>query len=148
MNTNCIKNCSFLMWYAVLNISRIGPGMVSNFFSHYRLQFMQMPTISIWDLFFVKKALYGFHYFKYAATLAFLYHTILLKIKVCLMTHPLKFVLFLWQNDVLSFKDNDITTLIVEGGWASDDNNSSFGEQAHANSGTIFYNEDRPEILK
>ena len=49
---------------------------------------------------------------------------------------------------MLSFKENDITTLIVEGGWASDDNNSSFGERPHANSGTIFYNEDSPEILK
>ena len=27
-----------------------------------------MPTISIWDLFFVKNAFYGFRYFKYAAT--------------------------------------------------------------------------------
>ena len=41
------------------------------------------------------------------------------------MTHPLKFLLFLRKNDALSFKENDITTLIVEGGWASDDNNSS-----------------------
>ena len=39
-------------------------------------------------------------------------------------------------------------TLIVEGEWASDDNNSSFGERPHANSGTIFYYEDSPEILK
>ena len=31
------------------------------------------------------------------------------------MTHPLKFLLFLRKNDVLSFKENDITTLIVEG---------------------------------
>ena len=49
---------------------------------------------------------------------------------------------------MLSFKENDITTLIDEGGWASDDNNSSFGERKHANSGTIFYHEDSPEILK
>jgi len=64
------------------------------------------------------------------------------------MTLPLKFLLFLRKNDVLSFKENDITTLIVEGGWASDDNNSSFSERPHANSGTIFYYEDSPEILK
>ena len=64
------------------------------------------------------------------------------------MTHPLKFLLFLRKNDVLSFKENYITTLIVEGGWASDDNNSSFSERPHANSGTTFYYEDSPEILK
>ena len=39
---------------------------------------------------------------------------------------------------MLSFKENDITSLIVEGGWASDDNNSSFSERPHANSGTTF----------
>ena len=54
------------------------------------------------------------------------------------MTLPLKFLLFLRKNDVLSFKENYITTLIVEGGWASDDNNSFFSERPHANSGTIF----------
>ena len=62
------------------------------------------------------------------------YYTNLLKIKICLITLPLKFLLFLWNNDVLSFKENDITSLIVEGGWASDDNNSSFSERPHANS--------------
>ena len=114
-----------------------------------------MPTISIWDLFFVKNALYVFHYFKYAATQAlkksfifYIYCTILLKIKICLMNLLLKFLLFLLKNDVLSFKENYITTLIVEGGWASDDNNSSFVERLHANSGRIFYYEDSPEILK
>ena len=98
-----------------------------------------MPTISIWDLFFVKNALYGFHYFKYAATLAFkksfifyIYRTILLETKICLITLPLKFLSFLRKNDVLSFKENYIKTLIVEGGWASDDNNSSFSERPHA----------------
>ena len=64
------------------------------------------------------------------------------------MTLPLKFLLFLWKNDVLSFKENDITSLTVEGGWVSDDNNSSFSERPHANSGTTFYYEDSPEILK
>ena len=64
------------------------------------------------------------------------------------MTHPLKFLLFLRKNDVLSFKENYITTLIVEGGWASDDNNSSFSERPHANSCTIFNYEDSPETLK
>ena len=49
---------------------------------------------------------------------------------------------------MLSFKENDITSLTVEGGWASDDNNSSFSERPHANSGTTFYYEDSPEILK
>ena len=49
---------------------------------------------------------------------------------------------------VYAYKENDITTLIVEGGWTSDDNNSSFGETPHANSGTIFYYEESPEILK
>ena len=49
---------------------------------------------------------------------------------------------------MLSFKQNDITTLIVEEGWASDDNNSSFSEIPHLNSGTIFYYEDSPKILK
>ena len=45
---------------------------------------------------------------------------------------------------MLSFKENDITSLTVEGGWASDDNNSSLGEQPHTNSGTIFYEEQIP----
>ena len=114
-----------------------------------------MPTISIWDLFFVKNAFYDFHYFKYAITLALkksfffvqiLYH--FAQNKICLMTLPLKFLLFLWKNDVLSFKENDITSLIVEGGWSSDDNNLSFIERPHANLGTTFYYEDSPEILK
>ena len=64
------------------------------------------------------------------------------------MALPLNFLLFLWKNDMLSFKENDIKSLIVEGGWASDDNNSSFSEQPNANSGTIFYYEDSTEILK
>ena len=37
---------------------------------------------------------------------------------------------------VYAFKENDVTTLIVEGGLASDDNNS-FGERPHANSSTM-----------
>ena len=64
------------------------------------------------------------------------------------MTLPLKFLLFLLKYYVLSLKENDITTFIVEGGWASDDNNSSFGERLHASSGTIFYHADSPEISK
>ena len=64
------------------------------------------------------------------------------------MTLPLKFLLFLWNNDVLSFKENDITSLTVEGGWASDDNNSSFSERPHANSGTIFYYEDSQKTIE
>ena len=48
---------------------------------------------------------------------------------------------------MIIFKENNITTLIVEGGWVSDHNNS-FGERPHANLGTIFYYEDSPEILK
>ena len=98
-----------------------------------------MSTISIWDLFFLKNALYGFHYFKYATTLAYkksfifyIYRTILLETKFFLITLPLKFLSFLRKNAVLSFKENYITTLIVEGGWASDDNNSSFSERPHA----------------
>ena len=39
---------------------------------------------------------------------------------------------------MLSLKENDMTTQIVEGGWACYDNNSSLGEQPHANSGKIF----------
>ena len=62
------------------------------------------------------------------------------------MTLPLKFLLFLLKFYVLSLKENDITTLIVEGWWASDDNNSSFDERPHANSGMIFYHADSPEI--
>ena len=68
----------------------------------------------------------------------YIYRKILLKIKISLMTLPLEFLLFLWKRDVLSFKENDITTLIVERGWASDDNNSSFGERPHTNSGTFL----------
>ena len=64
------------------------------------------------------------------------------------MTHPLRFLLFLRKNDVLSFKENDLTTLIVEGGWESGDNNSSFSERPHANSGTTFFYKDSSEILK
>ena len=48
---------------------------------------------------------------------------------------------------MMCFKENDITTLIVQGGWASNDNNSLIGERPHANLG-IFYYEDSPEILK
>ena len=38
---------------------------------------------------------------------------------------PIEIFITSMKNDVLSFKENDITTLIVEGGWASDDNNSN-----------------------
>ena len=51
------------------------------------------------------------------------------------------------RNDVLSFKENDMTTLIVDGGWARDDN-LSLGERPHENSSAIFYYEDISEILK
>ena len=42
-------------WFEVSRnrLISIGPGMVSYFFSHYRLQFTLVPTISIWNLFFV-----------------------------------------------------------------------------------------------
>ena len=87
--------------------------------------YIKMPTISIWDLFFVKNALY-FSLFiilnmpplwlkNKKSFIFYIHRTILLKIKICLMIFPLKFVLFLWKNDVLSFIDNDISTLIVEG---------------------------------
>ena len=42
--------------------------------------------------------------------------------------------IFIISMKKLSFKENDITTLISEGGWASNDNKSSFGERPHANS--------------
>ena len=112
----------------------------------YRLQLLSLPTISIWDLFVVKNQLYGFPYLKYAGTLAetlnlfftYIYRTILLKIKICFINHLLKFLLYRWKNDVLSFKENDIATFIVEGGWASNDNNSSLVKRPHAKA-RLFY---------
>ena len=61
---------------------------------------------------------------------------------------PIEIFITAMKKWCVSSKENDIKTLIVEGGWASDDNNSSFGERLHANSGTIFYHDDSPEILK
>ena len=61
---------------------------------------------------------------------------------------PTSWNFYYFYEKVMCFKVNDMATLIVEGGWASDDNNSSLLEQTHAISGTIFYFEDSSEILK
>ena len=63
--------------------------------------------------------------------------TILLKIKICFIAHL--FLLFLWKNYVLSFKENYMATLIVEGGWTSKDNNLSL-HIGWATTGNIRHN--------
>ena len=61
---------------------------------------------------------------------------------------PIEIFIISIKKWCVKFKESDITSLIVEGGWASDDNNLSFSERPHANSGTTFYYEDSSEILK
>ena len=78
-----------------------------------------MPTISVWDLFFVKDALYSFHYFKYF----FLHVSYYFAQKNLFNDPPIEIFIISMKVDVLSFKENYITTMIVEGGWASGDNN-------------------------
>ena len=77
---NSLKNREYL-WYQKLSlfnvvcrreyyIYRAGNGILLILTLQASIYVHNMPTISIWDLFFIKNALYGFHYFEYAATLA------------------------------------------------------------------------------
>ena len=138
MNTIGIKKLCFLMWYAVVNITRIGPGMVSYFFSHFNLR--KWPPFDL-GFVFRKNELYVFIILnipplwlkKIIYFLHISYHFAQNKFFFLIIT--LKFLSFLWKNDVLSV-----------GVWTTTARHSvSDHMQTQAK---FFYNEDSPEILK